>query len=152
MWKSYDNDLYAYSIKVPIDWETDTSDAAYVTFGSPDGYAGVTVEAYSYQAELGGWVAQTIRYAENVYSWRFDLYSETIDEKVDGTGSAFIIYIAQASLRSCVEHVKVLILVTRSGSYSLTSILCDEALLEYADIEKAILFEHFEVDWWNRLP
>ncbi len=135
-----------------MDWSIDASDASFVAFDSADGFAGVTVEAYSYQADLENWVAQTLRYAESVYAWQYELFSETTDRDFDGTGTAFIIYRGQASQWYCVEHVKILIVVLSSGSYSVTSVLGEVAALDYADIEKAILFEHLEIDWFNRLP
>ena len=135
-----------------MDWSIDASDASFVAFDSADGFAGVTVETYNYQADLESWVAQILVLAESYNAELFELFSETTDQRLDGTGTAFIIYLAQYSTWYCVEHTKIMLVVTRTTSYNVTSVLCNEAALEYADIEKAILFEHLEIDWWNRLP
>lgn len=144
-WQSYTNTAYSYIISIPSDWSVDDSDESWVFFDSPDNFAGVIVDAYSFQADLSSWVDQTLEYAE-ADSVRFELFSQRVDENTYGTGVAFIIYLAQIASWSCLEHVKVLFVVTSSKSYSITSSMCHHAVDEYTEIERAILFDNF--DYW----
>ena len=133
-----------------MDWAVDASNESSVAFESTDGSAVVSVDVYSYQAELESWVAQIVQFAEDDNVLLFDLISQTTNQNLNGTGSAFMIYRAQSSPWFCVEHVKILLVVTSSRSYSLISVLCENALVEYADIERAIVFDYFEIKWENQ--
>ena len=144
-WKTYTNNVYGYNIRVPADWSISDNDKSAVNFDSPGDFAGVSIDAYPWQADLGDWVDQIIDGEREINKERFEVFSQRTDEKPNGTGTAFIIFIAQSSRQYCVGHIKILLVVTLARSYYVESFICEHAINEYAEIERSILFENFSI-------
>ena len=144
-WQTYTNYNYGYSINVPKDWSVDDSDQSHLIFDSPNDEAGVSVAAYNYPADLEDWVSLIIESEEDEYPRSFEIFSQRVDQNVDGTGTGFIILIGQSSSMYCVEHIKYSLVVTNWRSYYLRSVICELAINSYAEIERSILFGGFKL-------
>ena len=132
-----------YTIKVPGNWEK-SKVLVGDDYSSPDGFAGASAAVLPGKTDLQIWVSGTMLFTRTANPTHFEVHTRDVNVRSDGTGTAFVLTTSQATQWDCRLRTAMLFRVTTSKSYYITSGFCLHSLREYADITKAIMFDHFK--------
>ena len=130
-WRTYTNNTYDYSIRIPTDWVIDDSDTDYVTFDSPNQYAGFSVSVYTWHpASIDDWVDEFIQDERAFYKSFFQVVIRDTINYDSGSG-ALLVTRSQLDTPNCVQRNLYRFVDGNPRSYVIHQWVCEHAFAEY---------------------
>ena len=139
----YANEMYGFTINLPIDWQVNDDSPHDVRFVSPAGFAVVSVFVSDRPASLQDMIDRTLADRQSFFQALFEVTDQSTATDPDGYQRARIDYRAQATEENCVSLHTDILLITDIRAYTIASQVCEHAYHEYEETERGILNSFF---------